>query len=397
MRSTGLTLVAALALAGCSQKEPPKPAVAEAAKPAANPNAKGLDDPSNDAKLVALAKKVLAECGAKWTDKEMFNGCNDPMKEFREAKLEKIDATCLNLLEDADVKVRYLGQLCLSYYGHAYLSDKALAARLVDAVEKERAPSPIDMSLAYAATRMWESAGQNDRLAKLLDDPATSKDVKLVMASWWSAPQAYEAVKAFAASTDPTLLLAGVQGYAVHFAKHGDEACRVWAANLENADKEIRKQAVGHLSGGWSGNNARDSESSWFVTGGGGGPSGSGDAWCPNVDDVLAKTQARIDNKSLDDSVYVYALANVGKHAKATPAQKKRAVALLEKLVMTKGVQQRSFAVTKLVEVDPSKKKVIAKLAADPELKWAVENALKDSRSEARGPGGAAPASKAAK
>jgi hypothetical protein len=381
MRSRHLVLAAAVALAGCSQKEAAKPATtpgAEAPKPAAG--GKGIDNPANDQKLVALAKKVIAECGAKWTDKEMFNQCDGPMKDFREAKLQKLDATCLNFLDDADVKVRYLGQLCLSYFGGDYRGDKALAARLVDALEREKAPSPIDMALGYEATGLWDSAGQNERLGKLLLDPNTSTDVKLVMASWWSAPQGYEAVKTFAASTDPKLLLAAVQGYAVHFSKHGDEACKLWAANLENADKEIRKQAVGHLSGGWSGNNARDTESSWFVTGGGGGPSGSGDAWCPNVDDVLAKTQARIDNKSLDDSVYVYALANLGKHAKATPAQKKKAVALLEKLVMTKGLSERSFAIGKLVEVDPSKKKVIAKLAAEPELKWAVDNALKEKK-----------------
>jgi hypothetical protein len=346
-------------------------------KPAAG---KGLDNPANNAEFVKLAKAVLTTCGDKWKLKEGFDDCNEPMKALRDAKLEKLDATCLNVLEAEDIKVRYLGAVCMSNFGSDYRSDKAIANRLVDALEREKAPSPIDMHLAYLATGIYDGAGPEvvERLAKLFADPKTSSDVRLLLASWWSKPKAYDTVKALATDADARMRLGAVQGYAVHFKGHEDEACGVWEANLDHADGEVSKQAYGHLTGGWSGNNARDTEGNWYVTGGGGGPSSMGDNWCKNVDVALTKIEAKIKDSKIDDSVYVYALGNLAKHEKATPAQKKKAIALLEKMIATKGIGERSFAVRKLVEADKTKKASLKKYAADPDLKYTIESIMKE-------------------
>ncbi|GAC1394791.1 MAG: hypothetical protein NVSMB47_04350 [Polyangiales bacterium] len=343
-----------------------------------------LADDGNDKAVVKAVKKALAGCKDKWDDKKGFGDCEAPLKEFRDSKFEKSDATFLDLLEDESLQVRWFGDLGLGNFGYDYRSEKKLAQQLIQRTKDETAPSILDAHLAYLVSGINESTKTWDDIQAMALDSKTSKDVRAVLGAWWNGDEkGYAVVQKLAGSKDKALRLAGIQGYALHFDKHGEDACKAWDEHLEDEDKDVRVSAVGHLTGGWSGNSTHDSDGDWYVTGGGGGPSGfGGEAWCPAalVDDALAKTEARVGSNTVDEDNYVYGLAAIVKVKLSTPAQKKKAEALLEKIVDTKGAAQRSFALSKLVEVDPSKKGWAMKYAKDDELKWTVDNIMKQHK-----------------
>jgi len=367
------------AITGCGSKKEKE--VGDAITTASSSN-KGLKNPKNKPEVVASIQKVLDACASKWSDKEGFDDCSDPMKEFRETndKIEKAHATYLDILEDNDLHVRWLAAAGLSRNSFELNSNKELAARVVDLVEKEKSGSILDAELAYLAASSYESAGQWDRLRALGLAPTTPLDVKAVLAGWWrGGEKAFDVVKALSVSNDKKLQFAATQGFALHFEKHAPEACNYWSAHFDDADDGVRKSSVGHLTGGWSGNTTRDSEGNWYITGGGGGPSRNGDSACPaaQIDAAMAIIEKRIASNTLDDSNYIYGLESFAMHKKTTPAQKARAVAALKKIVETKGASQRSFALRKLVDVDAKNKAYAAKFASDPDLKFTVESIMK--------------------
>lgn len=382
MFKNGLARLGALAMTlaaitACGSKKD----VGQVTTTAASTN-KGLKNPRNKPEVVAAIQKVLDACGSKWSDKDGFDGCSDPMKEFRAAndKLEKPQSTYLDTLEDDDLHVRWMAVAGLSGSSFELYSNKELASRVVDFVEKEKQGSILDAHLAYFAASTYENAGQWDRLRTIGLAKTTTPDVKAVLAGWWrGGDKAFDVVKAYGASNDKKLQLAAAQGFALHFDKHADEACKFWSAHFDDDDAEVRKSSVGHLTGGWSGNTTGDTEGSWYVSGGGGGPSRGNDQACsaPVVDAALATIERRIASNRLDDSNYVYGLESIAGHKKTNPAQKARAVAALKKIVETKGISQRSFALRKLVDVDPKNKAYAARFASDPDLKFTVESIMK--------------------
>jgi hypothetical protein len=375
MGAVAMTLTAVTACAG-------KKDIGQAFTTSSTASTKGLKNPRNKPEVVLAIQKVLDACGSKWSDKEGFGECTDPMKEFRDAndKFEKPQSTYLDTLEDDDAHVRWMAAAGLSGNSFELYSNKELAARLVDALEKEKSGSIIDAQLAYLAGSTSESAGQWDRLRALGLAPSTSTDVKSTLAGWWrGGDKAFDVVKTFGASNDKKLGLAAAQGFALHFDKHPVEACSYWSAHFEDDDGEVRKSSVGHLTGGWSGNTTHDTEGGWFVTGGGGGPSRGNELTCsaPLIDAALSAIEKRIAQNRMDDSNYVYGLESIATQKKTSATQKARAVADLKKIVETKGMSQRSFALRKLVDVDPKNKTYAAKFASDPDLKFTVESIMK--------------------
>ncbi len=380
IKLAALTLVTLAAGSGCSKKDVGQTfvtAMSASATPAGSK--KGLGNPKNKPEVVALVQKVLDSCKDKWDGKKGYDECSEPMKEFREktGKLEKTESTYLDILEDDRIEVRYLAASGLSNGGFDLYSSKELAPRLVDMLEKEKAPSPLDAELAYLASRTNESAGVWPRLAALALAPDTSTDVKAVLAGWWRGGEsAYPAVKAYSTSPDKKLVFAAAQGWALHFDKHADEACAFWSSHFDDEDKDVRRSSVGHLTGGWSGNTTHDTEGNWYITGGGGGPSSGGDNACKekDVDAALTAIDKRATANTIDDSNYIYGLESIAKHKKSNAKEKKEAVAILRKIVETKGASQRSFALRKLVDVDPKEKAYAAKFAKEPDLKYTVES-----------------------
>jgi hypothetical protein len=374
----GAVAMTLAAITACSSKKD----IGSAFTTASTTSTKGLKNPHNKPEVVAAIQKVIDACGVKWNDKDGFDGCSDPMKDFRDAngKFDKPQVTYLDILEDEDPRVRWMAVAGLGGTSFEIYSSKELASRVVDAVEKEKPGSILDAHLAYLAGSTYESAGQWDRLHTIALAPTTSMDVKSVLAGWWHGNEkAFDVVKTFGASPDKKLQLAAAQGFALHFEKHQTDACNFWSAHFDDADGDVRKSSVGHLTGGWSGNTTSDTEGSWYVTGGGGGPSRSNDLACSpaQIDAALASIEKRIASNTLDDNNYVYGLESIAIHKKTNAAEKARAVADLKKIVETKGATQRTFALRKLVDIDAKNKTFAAKFATDPDLKWTVESIMK--------------------
>jgi hypothetical protein len=357
-----------------------------AAAPAADPAKSGMNDPSNDPAVIAKIKTALADCGStmdqstgnsdKPNQKKSLYSCDKWSADFGdvEAPFDKAAKTFINLLDDPDVKVRAVGVYGLSK-DSSWEDDKDLATRVINGLKKEKAPSPIDASWALAVREIPTSTGVDDQIKALALDPNTSGDVKLNIAAWWSSPAGYDVVKNFASSTDPNLINAAVQGYALHFDDHTDEACAYWVAHLETASKDANEYAIGHLTGGWDGNTTGDSDSEDYITGGGGGPSSSDDKRCTADQlqkglDLIAKEFAA----GGDYSDMTYALAFLAKDAKSPDAIKKAAVTQLKAMVEKKGYGLRSDALRALGDAgDPSLKDYINGFAKDDDLKETVD------------------------
>src|SRR5581483_8283097 len=172
-------------------------------------------------------KKVMEGCKDKWDDKKGYDDCDAPMKEFRDAKLEKTDETWLNIIDDDDVKVRWVGVLGLDIWGSSYRDDKKLANRTIDDLRNEKEGSITDAEMAYIVTEIYDDQF-SDHIKEVAFDKGTTKDIKAVLAAWWRKDASYDILKGIKDSKDPVLRLAAVGGYAINFDKHGDEACKYW-------------------------------------------------------------------------------------------------------------------------------------------------------------------------
>jgi hypothetical protein len=357
------------------------------AKPAGNV---GLANPANDPKVVAAAKQLLADCGKtldestnndkKPNQKKSYYSCDKWGADFGDQQFEKSAATFANLLEDPDVKVRAIGVSGLGK-DWGWHDDKDIAAKVVAALKKEKAPSPIDHNLALRVADISSSAGQDDAIKAIAVDPNTSKDVKLALLAWWHGDKAYEAVKANASSTDPDVQNAVVQGYVLHFKDHTDEACSYWADHLATPSDQANEYALGHMTGGWGGNTTGDSESEDYITGGGGGPSSSDDKRCSEAQLTKALDEIQKEwDAGKTDSKLTYALGFLAKD-KLTPAPlKDRTIKLLKAMVEKKDQYLRSQALRALVEADPKNKDYAKKFAKDEDLKSTVEDLLKPEK-----------------
>jgi hypothetical protein len=356
------------------------------AKPTEPAKKVGLEDPTNDPTVLKAAQQLLADCGAtldqstensyKPNQKKSYYSCEKYGADFGDVDFgDKADATFVNLLEDPDVKVRAIGVLGLGK-GYDWRSNKDLAARVVAALKKEKAPSGIDHDLAQRVGDISDSTGLGDQIKAIAIDPATSADVKQSLLAWWRGPAAYEAVKANATSTDPLVIDAVVQGYVLHFDEHTEEACAYWADHLETPDPRTNEHAVGRMTGGWGGNTTGDSESEDYVSGGGGGPGSSDTKRCSpeqltKVVDLIAKQFAAGGS----ESYYVYALSFLAKDKLTPPPLKDKTVALLKQMVEKPGQYLRTNALRALVETgDPEFKKYAQKFKDDEDLKSTVED-----------------------
>jgi hypothetical protein len=350
---------------------------------------KGLNDPSNDPKVVEIAKQLMTDCAKtldestgnsnKPNQKKGYYSCDKWGADFSDKQFEK-DAipTFLNFLDDADVKVRAIGELGLGKT-YDWRSDKAQAQRVINALKNEKAPSPIDHSLGLKVADISSSAGLDDQIKAIAIDPNTSLDARTALLAWWRGGEpAYQAVKANAASTDPGVQNAVVQGYINHFKEHTEEACTYWADHLETTNPQANEYALGHMTGGWGGNTTGDTESEDYITGGGGGPSSSDDKRCSEAQlgkalDVIEKEFAA--GKS--DSKLTYALGFMAKDKLTPKPLKDRTVKILKSMVEKKDQYLRSSALRALVEADPAEKAYAKKFAKDEDLKSTVEDLMK--------------------
>jgi hypothetical protein len=344
--------------------------------PLSFPANSGLNAAGNDPAILAVVKAQIAACGTKWDAKTGWS--DDCSKAFNDMKVDKKDATFVNLMEDPDAKVRELGVGGLDRFGYDYKTDKDLGTRVVAALEREPA-LPFNAELAYLVDNLdLKSVPVGDRIKALALNPKTPSDVRTTITVWWpqnTGPEntlGYDVVKANSTATDKKLHIGAIDGYAEFGETKHDEACAYWATNMTDADPEIASVAYGHITKGWTGVNAHDTESDWYSTGGG----QRGEVECSQLDAAIALAESKAKAGKIDHDKYVYGCSAVAEDKKATPAQRKAAITALREIISNKANQNRYYAVQKLVEADPSEKSFVEKFKSDPDVASAVKEAL---------------------
>lgn len=378
-------------LAGCKKKDGEnKPAEKVVADKAAEPPKKvGLEDPTNDPKIVAAVKQVLADCGKTMDEmngdkKRTIEACDKFDDDFGAMRLQlpKSDVTYVNLLEDPDVRVRALGVEGLHRWAPEWKNDKALAGRVVEGLKKEKAPSPIDHEWAQRVASIPTETGVDDQIKALAMDPNTSMDVKAPLMAWWPSPAGYELVKANAASTDAVVVNAVVQGYSQQYKDHSDEACAYWAAHLETPDAVTNEMAIGRLTGGSLDNKTRDTESEDNISGTADGPSDRNDKRC--TAEQLTTALDLIEKKfaaGASDDWMPRALGFLANDKLSPPPVKERAVKDLKAMVEKKNYFPGQAALRALAQNnDPAMVKYAQKFAKDPNLKDTVDGIVQASK-----------------
>ncbi|HUS30504.1 MAG TPA: hypothetical protein VMZ53_18470 [Kofleriaceae bacterium] len=386
--------LAAVVLGGCGKKkENDKPAEKVVAKegdkkPAEPPKKVGLEDPTSDPKIVAAAKQVIADCGKTMEEKsgektKMLDACDKFGATFGDQKFEKAEVTMVNFLEDPDVRVRFMGLVGLHRFAYAYKEDKALVGRVLDALKKEKAPSPIDHLWVQRVSRLpADDADVDAKLKAIGMDAAASNDVKVSIMSWWPGAAGYELVKANAASTDAAMVKAVAQGYGQQFANHADEACAYWAAHLETPDADTNDVTLGHLTGGYLSISTKDTESTDSISGDTEGPSSRNEKRCTAEQqgkalDVIEKKFAAGDS----GDVMPRSLGFLANDKLTSKEIKERAVKDLKAMVEKKGYFPGREALRQLNEAgDPAMVKYAQKFSKDADLKETVDEIVKASK-----------------
>lgn len=350
-------------LAGCDEKDDPKPAAAPVAKdkPAAPPPT-GINDPGNDPKIVELAKKALA---CKWENGSFDSQCAEykAWQDEKDAFAEhKGDATIVAFFEDSDEKVRSLAVKKFFDWSGDF-SDKALAERLVTVAEKAKAFNemyPLGNVLGH--TKVAET-GIFPRIQALVTTTTNPPALRGTIISYLfrTNPESEEVfnltremIKDASKEVNGKALDAFATGGTD---KTKESRCDVFLENLDNADADLAAAATELLS-----------------------MPGSG---CMDRYDALFKSlEARVKAKTVTTPTFINGLRIMCQDKAGTAAQMKTANGLARKLVEDKTAESsvRTYAIETAANCDPKGAKAYLgkfKKDKDPEMQSTVARLLK--------------------
>lgn len=341
---------------------------------ASNELPRGLAAKDLDPTIVTEMREVLRECKAQLEPMHFLDEKCPRFERLRDQpSTPQTQATWIELLFDPDPAVRRLAARVVKSFGLGSLHPD-LSGKIVEALARDLGPSPSNTALAALAIDL-DARDVGDRLVAIGTSTATPLDVRATLAMWWRDDRGHAVTASLAKEDSKAAKAAAIAGYARTFEHFQGEACGYWASFFTDPDPDLRKDALRFLSGSFDGMKATDSESDWYVMGGGNGPDDSGysAAWCPDqIDPLLDVIEARIDKRDLALRPYLEAAGAVADHVMATDPQKKRATALLKKVIEDKAHDDRDVALTILVETFPSELSYAARFANDDALKETV-------------------------
>lgn len=338
---------------------------------------RGLANKANNAALVAELRSVLTDCKAELDQKKFFDNTCETYEKLKQRKVTAADLdTLVEVLFDPDPAARRIASR-LATRGPS-LSDvhPDMANKIVDALENDLGPSPTNTSLASLAFEL-KASDVGARLVKIGVSPKTPLDVRAAMAMWWRDERSYDVTASLAKEDSQAARRAAIQGYARSFKAHRQEACGYWARHFTDPDKDLRHDALDLLSGAFGGIKATDDESDWFTMGSADAPSATGYSsdWCPDqIDGLLDVIEKQAEKRDLPLRKYTNAAGAVADHLMSTEPQKKRAIAILKKVIEDKTAPDRDDALTALVETFPSELVYAGKFSKDEQLKSTVSS-----------------------
>lgn len=325
-------------------------------------NAKGIDAAGNDAAVVALAKKVLAGC--KWSDYGFAYDCAD-RKAWDDSELTKdgkADATLVSMLEDQNEQIRWLAAMTLSNKGDKYLTDKLLADRVLDAALAEKSKS-VARNMGNAAGRIkLGDVGLVDK-AKPLGKVPTLKELRLgfIGAVQYANRDAYYTYTVDLAKTDTDHDIRDAAMSSFWTGTPNSKVADVCALWLDLSHDPNDEELAAHAA--------------YF------------DAFFPfdngcraQWDTMLSDIEKRAKAGTAKSSNWGFALGYLWDQKAATPAQKKKAIAIAKMIADNKnnGTNARAYALDAVAR-EPANKSYIQKFTKDPDsfLKSHSEDLIK--------------------
>lgn len=205
-----------------------------------------------DARVDALARAALP---CKAYDTSIDSSC-PAMKAWSDAKGDfdegKADASLVAMLADGDEKMRYLGAYKLNQYGKAFKADKALAAAVVVAAEKETSKLAGYALGATVGRVLVRETGTFDRVTAMVTKHDVPDVRRGIVSSLLPSNQDDEPVFGLVRDTvkdpDKAVAEAALQSFWTGGTRRGDATCRVFADNIESPNDAIAGEASDYLA-----------------------------------------------------------------------------------------------------------------------------------------------------
>lgn len=350
MRLRPLALLLLTALAACGNKEGDAKPAAPSSAAAASASAPAPAARPVEPRVEALAKAALPCKGTLGFD----SGCAG-FKAWRDAQADfangKGDASLVAMLADPDEWTRLLAASQLNRYGKVFPKDKALAADVLAAAEKEKSKL-LDRELGEAVGRIAvRETGTMDRVKALVKAPSASEKLRsgVVSQLLMSNPDdeaVYDLVRDAVNDPDKTVAFWALHGFWMGGGGRPDATCQVFFDHLEDPDESVAGEAQSSLG--------------WYHKGN----------CATRYDALLDVLEKRTKSGTGDATKAMWAAQHLCEDEKATAKQKKRAADVARAFAGAKGgpPAARADALGSVVACDPAGGKAFAaKFKSDPE------------------------------
>ncbi len=333
---------------GCDKgSSGPAPVSSAPTTPEAKPDAKGLEAASNDPTLVDLTKKAL---GCKWAAFGFDSKCPElrTALESEAMKDGKGDATLVNLLEDANEQVRWLGARALSQRGRTFRTDKPLAMRIVTAAEAEKVKAVAQELGGVVGGIKHAETGLGDRIKTIATGHAIQQMRTSLLARmlFSNGETLYDFVKDIATNDkDTTVRKAAMSAFWTGTPPtRAADTCKMWLGFMDDPADDVAGEAA-YLTAFYPQNGGCKAE------------------W----DAVMDKVEKQAKAGTIKSTQMASAMAYLHRQVGTSEAQKKRAVVVARMIAENakNNGMARGRALELVVEKDPDAKKLLEKLKDD--------------------------------
>ncbi len=344
-----------LALTACEKKqeatsEPYSEGSVTKPAPPVKEKPKGLKNPDNDADVIALAEAAL---GCPWRSGQPAITCAE-YKEWRKSPLVRkgaADPTLVNLLEDSEAPIRWLGASALKANGKAFRTDPMLAKRVLAAVDAEKDVTVANVLGAAAARINGGRTSLNADIQKIITShrlpEMRSAAVKDYLVSNRTSAnfdfvidfiRTHDAQKVRVAALKSTWVGTPDDKYI--------DVCKAWLEFASDANVELAGQAAYHVG---------------FYRNGG----GCSAQWDP----LLELLATRAADGGFTSSTMSSALRTLHNQKGASPVQRAKTIEIARAVVSNpkNDSASRHSALRFVGETDPKAKKFAATFKDDPE------------------------------
>lgn len=269
---------------------------------------------AGEAQVLALAKQAIR---CPWRDNQLDFECAAFAKWNASPLLEggKADATLVRLIEDPDVKLRFVAINAISSKGKAYMTDATLAKRLIAAAPNApiQAGIPNNLGVAIGKIKLQET-GTSAAVKVLLEKSAPEMQAGILSSLLWENPDEdalFAVTKQLVASPAKDTRRAAVRAldHLLARKKHADTICPLlveWSTR-KDAPEDVVGLAAKTLTGAT--------------------------VCAAQVDRLLGGIEQRASNGEITDRDSASALGELLANSDADAAAKQRAITICKRIV----------------------------------------------------------------